>query len=84
MTKTPRKRRRSGAPLNHEPEAVTYARQKAGLTQRQVAEMCGHSEQLQCDIEAGRRNADPERLLKIAAAVNCPVVFLERRREVSA
>lgn len=83
---TPRKRRRAGAPLNHEPEAVTFAREKAGLSQRQLAEICGWSEQLQCDIEAvpARRNADHEKLLKIARAVNCPVVFLERKREVSA
>lgn len=80
---TPRKRRRHGAPLNHEPEAVTFARDKAGLSQAQLAEMCGWSFQLQCDIEAGRRNADGEKLLAIAEATNTPVVFMERRREVS-
>lgn len=84
MTSTPRKRRRHGDPLNHEPEAVYFARDKAGLSQRALGEMCGWSEQLQCDIEAGRRNADHEKLLKIAAATNTPVVFMERRREVSA
>lgn len=80
---TPRRRRRN-QPLDHEPEAVTYARKKAGLTKRQLAATCGWSEQLQGDIESGRRNAPYERLLKIAEACNCPVVILERKREVAA
>lgn len=85
MTPPPQKRRRRrvGAPLNHEPEAVVFARENAQLTQKELAELCGYSEQLQCDIEAGRRNADPGRLRLIAEACNCPVVFLERRREVA-
>lgn len=77
-------RRRPKTPLHHEPEAVTYAREKAGLTKRQLAEMCGHSEQLQGEIESGWRNATPEKLAKIAEACNCPVVFLERKREAAA
>lgn len=77
-------RRRPNQPLNHEPEAVTYAREKAGLTKRLLAEMCGWSEQLQGDIEKGRRNANHARLVKIAEACNCPVVVLERKREVAA
>lgn len=83
---TPRKRRRAGSPFNHDPEAVTYAREKAGLTQGQLADLCGWSFQLQCDIEAvpARRNADDEKLTKIAQHTNCPKVFMERKREVSA
>ncbi|MEW2631582.1 helix-turn-helix transcriptional regulator [Streptomyces sp. NPDC048389] len=76
----PRKRRRKGAPFHHEPEAVTYAREKAGLTKRALALACGISEQLMGDIEAGRRNATPENLLKFASALNCPVVVLEAKR----
>jgi len=76
------KRRPRGAPLNHVPKAVTYAREKAGLTKRALAETCGFSEQLLCDIEAGRRNATPAKLQDIARALNCPVVVLEAKREV--
>ncbi|WP_329307004.1 helix-turn-helix domain-containing protein [Streptomyces sp. NBC_01260] len=76
------KRRPRGAPLNHEPKAVTYAREKAGLTKRALAEACGFSEQLLCDIEAGRRNAIPSKLQDIAAVLNCPLVVLEAKREV--
>ncbi|MFC8723662.1 helix-turn-helix domain-containing protein [Streptomyces bacillaris] len=74
------KRRPRGAPFHHAPEAVTYAREKAGLTKRALAGMCDISEQLVGDIEAGRRNATPATLQKLAAALNCPVVVLEAKR----
>lgn len=73
-------RRRPKRPLNHEPEAVTYAREKAGLTKRALAAQVGISEQLMGEIESGRRNATPEKLIKIAAILNCPLVILERKR----
>ncbi len=66
--------------LNHEPDAVEYARLKAGLTKAAAAEKIGISPQLYGDIEAGRRNATPERLAAMAVAFNCPVVVLERKR----
>lgn len=69
-------------PLDHEPEAVTYAREKAGLTRAALAEACGVSAGLISEIERGTRNATPEMLLKLATALNCPVVVLERKREV--
>lgn len=77
-------RKRPKKPLNQEPEAVTYAREKAGLTKRELAERCGFSEQLMGEIESGWRNATGQNLLKIAEACNCPVVVLERKREVAA
>jgi transcriptional regulator with XRE-family HTH domain len=75
-------RRRRNAPLNHEPEAVTYAREQAGLNKRQLAQLVGISEQLMGEIESGRRNATPATINKLAAALNCPRVVLERKREV--
>lgn len=77
----PRKRTRT-ARLNQEPKAVTFARERAGLSQSQLAEMIGVSRQMMSDIELGWRSATPERLLGIAKALNCPVVFLERKRDV--
>lgn len=77
-------RKRPRKPLNQEPKAVTYAREKAGLSKRQLAEMVGISEQLMGEIESGWRNATPDKLLKIAEACNCPLVVLERKREVTA
>ena len=70
-------------PLNHEPEAVTYAREKAGLTQAELAKRLGVHESLVSYIESGDRNATPAMLLRLAAALNCPVVVLERKRWTS-
>jgi transcriptional regulator with XRE-family HTH domain len=67
--------------LDHEPEAITWARKKAGLTKRALAREIGVSEQLIGEIESGWRNATPANLVKIAKALNCPVVSLERKRD---
>jgi transcriptional regulator with XRE-family HTH domain len=75
---TGRKRRRPRV-LDHEPEAVTWARKKAGLTKRALAERVGISEQLMGEIESGWRNATPANLAKIAEALSCPRVVLERK-----
>jgi transcriptional regulator with XRE-family HTH domain len=74
---TPRMRRRKGAPFHHSPEAVTRARENAGLTQKALAEQCGFSYQLLCDIEAGRRNANPDRLRAMARVIGCSVSDLQ-------
>jgi transcriptional regulator with XRE-family HTH domain len=71
-------------PLDHEPEAVLYARRSAGLTQQELADRCGVSRPLITEIELGTRNATPAMLNKLAAALNCPRVVLERKREPQA
>jgi transcriptional regulator with XRE-family HTH domain len=70
--------------LNHEPDALRWAREKAGLTQTALAERTGLARTLIVEIEGGTRNATPENLLKLAEALNCPVVVLERKREPTA
>lgn len=70
--------------LHQEPEAVTWARQKAGLTKRALADKVGISEQLMGEIESGWRSATPANLTKIAEALNCPLVALERKRPTPA
>ena len=67
--------------LCQEPEAVTWAREKAGLTKRALAAKVGISEQLAGEIESGWRNATPANLTRIAEALNCPRVILERKVE---
>lgn len=69
--------------LHHLPVAVTWAREKAGLTKTALADECGVSLALISMIESGDRSATPATLRKIARALNCPVVMLERRREVA-
>ncbi|NUS09897.1 MAG: helix-turn-helix transcriptional regulator [Streptomyces sp.] len=70
--------------LHQEPEAVTWAREKAGLTKRALARRVGISEQLMGEIESGWRNATPANLARIADALNCPLVVLERNRHAPA
>ncbi|MGW4731754.1 helix-turn-helix domain-containing protein [Streptomyces shenzhenensis] len=72
-----RMRRRNGAPFHHSPEAVTRERENAGLTQKALADRSGFSFQLMCDIEAGRRNANPERLRAMARVIGCSVADLQ-------
>jgi transcriptional regulator with XRE-family HTH domain len=76
---TGRERRRPSR-LRQEPEAVTWAREKAGLTKRELAGRVGISEKLMGEIESGWRSATPANLIRIAAALNCPLVVLERKR----
>jgi transcriptional regulator with XRE-family HTH domain len=69
--------------LDHEPAAVTYAREQAGLTKTHLAVACGVSPSLITEIEAGTRNATPAMIRKPAEALNCPRVVLERKRETA-
>lgn len=71
------------SPLNHEPEALTWAREKAGLTRDAVAKRLGCAPSLVTEMEKGTRNVTPENLLKLAEILNCPLVVLERKREVT-
>jgi transcriptional regulator with XRE-family HTH domain len=83
--KSTMRRRTRPRRLHHEPEAVTWAREKAGLTKRALADIVGVSEQLVGEIGSGWRSATPANLLKIAAALNCPlVVTLDFRKQSAA
>lgn len=77
-------RQQAKDPLDHEPEAVAYARSQSGLTQQQLADLCGVSRSLITEIELGTRNARPPMIRKLATALNCPRVVLERKREPEA
>jgi len=67
-------------PLDHEPEAVEYARRKAGYSVTEAARELGVAVSLISQIESGKRNATPAMLLKMAQAYNCPLVVMERKR----
>jgi transcriptional regulator with XRE-family HTH domain len=71
-------------PLDHDPEAVVWARKAKGATQAWLANAIGVSAGHMSEIESGTRNAHPALLKKIAEALNCPVSVLERKREVGA
>lgn len=69
-------------PLDHEPEAVTWARERSGLTKTDVARELGVAVSLISQIESGTRNATPAMLIKLARVFNCPRVVLERKRDI--
>jgi transcriptional regulator with XRE-family HTH domain len=66
-------------PLDHEPAALTWARERAGLTRAALAAEIGVSAGLVSEWEKGTRNAAPPRIKQLAAALNCPRVVLERK-----
>lgn len=70
--------------LNQEPSAVRWARKRSGLTQAALARRAELSRTLVVEIEGGTRNATDENLIKLAEALNCPLVVLERKREPEA
>jgi len=55
----------------------------AGLNQTQLAERAGLARTLIVEIEGGTRSATPANLRKLAEALNCPLVALEAKREVT-
>jgi transcriptional regulator with XRE-family HTH domain len=66
--------------LNHEPDAVLYARKKAGLKQAHAAVLLSISASYLSEIEKGTRNANDALLHSMATVYNCPLVVLERKR----
>jgi transcriptional regulator with XRE-family HTH domain len=72
-------RRARGAPLDHEPGAVTWWRQQAGMTKTQLAKAAGVSLSLISDVERGTRNAGPWLIDVMAEILNCPPGELKRK-----
>ncbi len=68
------------SPLNQEPEALAWAVQRSGLTQREIAAQVKCSPGLLSEIIKGTRNARQPLLEELAAILNCPVVVLESKR----
>lgn len=71
---------RAKTPLDHDPEAVVWARKAKGVTQSWLAKEIKISAGHMSEIESGTRNAPPHLLNAMAEALNCPVTVLERKR----
>lgn len=94
QTTTKRPRNKRNSPLNHEPEVLEWAIRKSGFSQAQLiaelddlAKRTGSpsvSKGQLSEIVKGTRNCRQPLLEAIATALNCPVVALERKREVAA
>lgn len=68
--------------LKHEPEALTWVRRVAGLTQVEVARQLGISPSHMSELEGGTRSATNDMLDNLAGILGCPRVVLERKRVV--
>lgn len=68
----PATRPRRKAPLTHDPEALTWARTKAGRTQAWLAAELGISPGHMSEIEAGTRGLTDEKLRRTAELLDCP------------
>jgi transcriptional regulator with XRE-family HTH domain len=66
-------------PVDHDPEALKWARERAGCRQAALARAVGISPGLLCEAEKGTRGLAPAVKNKLAAALNCPVTVFERR-----
>lgn len=71
--------RRPKHPLDHDPAAVTRAREAAGLTRAYVAKQLGVSAGLVSEIEKGTRNATPARIEQMAAILGVPADQIRRK-----
>jgi len=72
-------RRGPKRPLNHKPAAVRRARERLGLTRKQVADELQVSPSLITEIEKGTRNATPAMVLRLAGVLRCKPDTLRRR-----
>lgn len=86
VTKIPRGHRKS--PLNHEPDALSWAIQKSGYTQAQLIDELAKrdvkvSKGQLSEMVKGTRNCRQPLLEAIAVALNCPVVVLEHKRDAA-
>ena len=65
--------------LDHDPQAVTKARDAAGMSKYALAKHLGCSRSLITEIEGGTRNADEERIQQLAKVLRCPPAQLRRK-----
>jgi transcriptional regulator with XRE-family HTH domain len=73
-------RPRRVAPLDHDPDALKWARQAKGLSQAALARRLEISSSHLCEIEKGTRGPSPELLLRIATELQCPPQVLKRKQ----
>jgi transcriptional regulator with XRE-family HTH domain len=75
MPTSSRPRRKS--PVSHKPEALEWARRRAGWRQAALAREVGISRSLLSEAEKGTRGLSPAMLIKLAEVLGCPITVLE-------
>lgn len=78
MPATTRPRRKS--PVDHDPQALKWARERAGWRQAALAREVGVAPSTLCEAERGTRGLHPDVKNKLAAVLGCPVTVFERKR----
>lgn len=76
-------RPRRVAPVDHDPEALKWARERAGWRATDLARAVGISRSLLSEAEGGTRGLSPAIKNKIAETLNCPVTVFERKTVAS-
>jgi transcriptional regulator with XRE-family HTH domain len=76
-------RPRRVSPINHDPDALRWARERSGWSQADLARAAGVSRSLICEIENGSRGLPPRLRNKLAEVLNCPVSVLEAKRSAA-
>lgn len=76
-------RPRRVASVSHDPQALRWARERAGWRQSHLARAIGVSSSLLCEAEKGTRSLTAAALARAAAVLNCPVAVLERKAGAS-
>lgn len=66
--------------MEHNPEALVWARTQAELEQGQLAQKAGISPSYMCQLEKGDRSAGPELRAAFAQILGCPLSVLEAKR----
>jgi transcriptional regulator with XRE-family HTH domain len=66
-------------PVDHDPAALKWARERAGWRQARLARQVGISPSLLCEAEKGTRGLAPDVKNRLAEALNCPVTVFERK-----
>ncbi|MET0423613.1 MAG: helix-turn-helix transcriptional regulator [Actinoplanes sp.] len=81
MPETTRPRRK--APVDHDPVALKWARERAGWRQSDLARELGISRSVLSEAESGTRGLSPAVKNRLAAVLNCPVTVFERKAVAS-
>lgn len=76
MPITTRPRRKS--PVDHDPQALKWARERAGWRQAALAREAGIAPSTLCEAEKGTRGLHPATVIRLAEILKCPVTVFDR------
>jgi transcriptional regulator with XRE-family HTH domain len=66
-------------PVDHDPAALRWARERSGWRQSELARAVGISPSTLCEAEKGTRGLHPKVKAQLAEKLGCPVTVFERK-----